>query len=140
MLRLSRLYDLIYNPRHSTGKKGQWFIISAIVISSAFLVISMLFKSYYLVDTSSVARIDEDYYFENIASGLNKTVDVSDCSNITKNLDKFIEFAREEMGKRGKYLEVDYTVNPVCPPKRVVFHLVSLKSHQMTIRDTWTYP
>ncbi|MCD6557494.1 MAG: hypothetical protein J7K31_00475 [Candidatus Aenigmarchaeota archaeon] len=134
MPRLSRSYDLTHNSEHFAGKKGQWFIISAIVISSAFLVISMLFKGYYLIDTSSSATIDEDYYFENIQSDLNNVIDSSDCSNVTKNLNKFIEFAREEMGKKGKYLDVNYTIS--CP---TIFLTASLRSNQMTIQDSWAH-
>ncbi|RLI96999.1 MAG: hypothetical protein DRO96_01810 [Candidatus Aenigmatarchaeota archaeon] len=61
-------------------------------------------------------------------------IDSSDCSNVTKNLNKFIEFAREEMGKKGKYLDVNYTIS--CP---TIFLTASLRSNQMTIQDSWAH-
>ncbi|MCX6819126.1 MAG: hypothetical protein NT129_03970, partial [Candidatus Aenigmarchaeota archaeon] len=51
--------------------KGQWFLISTVMVSAAFLAISFLFEEYFAVDNSAMARIADNYYFDDIKYGLN---------------------------------------------------------------------
>jgi len=81
--------------------KGQWFLISAVIMSSIFLTISIFLKGYYHVDTSKVALTDEDYYFRNIVEELNKTLKNS------YNVDEFIFFVEQKMAERGYLLKIN---------------------------------
>lgn len=93
------------------GSKGQWFIISAIIVSGAFLAISGLFKGYYDIDTSVIGRYNEDYYFKNIKTQFNVVVQDSDCTDMQENLDEFVYFSEQSMQERGYFLFVNYTIN-----------------------------
>jgi len=87
--------------------KGQWFIISAVIASAAFLSISTLFKSYYMIDSTEVMKYNEDFLFNNIKRELNKTVDYSkSLEELENNIKEFIAFVEQEMSKRGYYLEI----------------------------------
>lgn len=81
--------------------KGQWFLISAVIVTGVFLTISFLLKSYYYTDTSKIAVTDEDYYFRNIVYELNKTILSS------YNLDEFISFAEKSMAEKGYLLKIE---------------------------------
>ena len=45
----------------ATGTKGQWFIISAVIATGAFLSISLVLKDFFVVDASNDARTREDF-------------------------------------------------------------------------------
>jgi len=90
--------------------KGQWFIISAVVVSGAFLAISFLFRSYYDTDTSSVTRYDEDFHFQNIKEQFDNTIKLSNCANLEKNLKEFVYFAEQRMQENGYLLVINYTI------------------------------
>ena len=97
--------------------KGQWFIISAVIASSAFLAIAVLFRGYFLVDSSIVTQLDEDSYFNNIKEELYRIKDLdSGCGVETqyeRNVIQFAAFAQDIMAKKGYYLFVNYT--SICP-------------------------
>ena len=125
MLRLSQ----------SAKKKGQWFLVSAVVISGAFLLISTLFKDYLVLDQSAVARMNEDYYFNNIKEQLSKIVNTygySDCNNLNEKLDEFMFFSGERMAERGYYLYVESNVN--CAQQTATFGVL-LASDRMVIYE-----
>jgi hypothetical protein len=92
------------------NSKGQWFLISAVIVSGAFLAISVLFRGYYEIDTSLIAKYNEDYHFQNIKEQFNNIVQVSDCTNMEKNLKEFVYFAEQSMQERGYLLFINYTI------------------------------
>ena len=101
--------------------KGQWFLISAVIITGIFLTISFVLKSYYYVDTSKVAVIDEDYYFKNI---------VEQLKNVVRNggeysINEFIFLSEKMMAEKGYYLEIKRIENGK--------YNVTLKSDRMRI-------
>ncbi len=91
--------------------KGQWFIISAVIASGTFLAISLFFNSYYLIDTSETALIDGSYHFDNVKNGLERTIDLSDCTNMDRNMKTFVHFSKQELAKTGYFLHVEYEIN-----------------------------
>jgi len=98
-------------PRSSRYSKGQWFLISAIIVSGAFLAIAALFRGYYDIDTSTIAQFNEDYYFKNIKDQFNATVQDSNCTDMQENLDEFAYFAQKNMEERGYLLFMNYTID-----------------------------
>ncbi|MFC2142912.1 hypothetical protein ACFLQN_00775 [Candidatus Aenigmatarchaeota archaeon] len=91
--------------------KGQWFIISAVVASGAFLAISVLFRGYFILDSNIISQMDEDFYFQNIKQELYRIEGMQgDCE---RNVVEFAEFAKQSMAKKGYYLFVNYTGS--CP-------------------------
>ncbi len=127
--------------------KGQWFLISAVVISGALLTISVLFRDYFTADASKVALMDEDFYFNDIKYGM-KDILANHCPGNdegARNLKEFIEFSRRKMQEKGYILEVvwsdpdcmDYS-NPNCNINcgntlQQNFPLILLKSDRMEV-------
>lgn len=121
----------------SYKSKGQWYIISAVMITGALLLISFLIKNYFISDPSDVARLREDFLFNNMKEQLNRTVDISSCDDLDSNLNEFVYFTRQRMAEKGVLLLVNFSVSS-CPPKVVTFSM-ALASDKMSINQTWTY-
>ena len=111
------------------SRKGQWFLVSAVIASGTFLAISILFSDYFTADTSKPALIDEDYHFSNVKSGMNRIVQLSDrtavggLTNMDRNLRAFIQFSKQELAEIGYFLHVEYTIND-CNAKKVDFGIL----------------
>lgn len=109
--------------------KGQWFLISAVIASSAFLGISLLVKDYFAVDTSSAAKINNGFYFQSISQQLDnilKNTVVNDspvCINLTTNLDEFRAVAEKAMAAKGLFFDMNYTIKN-CSSKKVNFNFL----------------
>ncbi len=106
----------MFRLSQSNRKKGQWYLISAVMISGAFLVISVLFKNYYIVDSSSSAMLNEDYFFWNIQKGFNDTIDNAgydqpSCINLNRRLDEYIAFSEKQMAEKGYYLFMNKSIS-----------------------------
>ena len=106
----------------SNRKKGQWFLISAVIISGAFLTISVMLKDYMVLDQSAVIKMDEDFYFNEIKEKLYSVIDYEDCDKTEKNINEYIVFAKEKMAEKGYYLhlEVDFDCEPELPPSDIM--------------------
>lgn len=103
--------------------KGQWFIVSAVMATGVFLVISMLFRSYTVIDTSESARVSEDYYFNNVKEQFGAVVTASDCTNMDTNLREYRAFAEREINSLGYRLFLNYTIND-CATQQVTMGLL----------------
>ncbi len=86
-------------------KKGQWFLISAVVATGIFLAIAGVFKTYVDIETSKPSIFNEDYYFENIKQGLYNTASMS-CKS--EDIKEYIEFSKKEMARLGYLLNITY--------------------------------
>jgi hypothetical protein len=98
--------------------KGQWFIISAVIASGVFLGLSMLLKDYFIIDSSSYAMVNNDYYFYNTLDQFRNVVSDTptyvSCINLTTNLDEFRAFTQKELAAKGLFVFMNYTVTPPC--------------------------
>ncbi|MBI3190443.1 hypothetical protein HYZ41_01935 [archaeon] len=94
--------------------KGQWFLISAVVATTIFLVISGLFKSYFVADSSLIARSNEGFYFHNIEQQINNSIYQPDCTMMERSLREFRSFVQKEIEKFGYVAFVNYSY--VCEP------------------------
>ena len=110
--------------------KGQWFLISAVIASGAFLAISILFNNYFIVDTSTPALIDGDYYFNSVKNGINKTIAFSACVNLTRNLDNFVQFNKRELAEVGYFLEIKYTQGVCSASSKGINYAILLTSEK----------
>jgi hypothetical protein len=109
--------------------KGQWFLVSAVIASGAFLAISILFNNYFVVDKSEPALIEGDYYFAVVKSGMNRTIWLSNCTvaggitNMERYLREFVQFSKDELAAVSYFLHVEYTIND-CAAKRVNYGIL----------------
>ena len=121
--------NIIHKGMRERSRKGQWFLVSAVIASGAFLAISLLFNNYFVVDTSEPALIEEDYYFSGVKSGINRTIWFSNCTviegitNMDRNLRNFVQFSKDELAEVGYFLHAEYTIND-CAAKRVNYGIL----------------
>lgn len=110
--------------------KGQWFLISAVVATSAFLAISLLFKGYFVSDATDTAKMNEDYYFHDIRQQFNNVIAQSDCTNMDRNAREFRVFAEREIGNLGYLLFLNFSID--CNAKSYTLGLL-IASERMIV-------
>ncbi len=94
-----------------THKKGQFFVISSIIILLVIYSIVQTLNSNWQTDVSEVQGNDAAEVFKNMEYGINATINVSDYSNIGQNLDTFILFERNALGESyslNSYFNITY--------------------------------
>ena len=92
--------------------KGQWFLISAVIAVSGFLFISGLFKIYFLIDPSDIARMDEDFYLNNVKQQVNNSLlYCPDTVAVDRSLREFRVFAENNINRKGYLFFMNYTYN-----------------------------
>ena len=111
--------------------KGQWFLISAVVATSAFLAISFLFKGYFVSDATDTAKMNEDYYFHNIRQQFNNVIAQSDCTRMDRNAREFRVFAEREIGNLGYLLFLNFSISD-CSTKSYTLGLL-IASERMIV-------
>jgi len=99
--------------KSSRCSKGQWFIISAVVMSGVFLVISSMLKVSFNIDASEVGRRDEGFYFNNILeqAGNLEARCLSGEGIIERDMVEFEAFSRRAMESKGYFFFMNYTIN-----------------------------
>jgi hypothetical protein len=123
-----------FNYETRQRKKGQWFIVSAIIASAALLALSFVFRGYFVTDTSLVQLNDESFYFENIKASIEEVKSVSDCDNIEKSLEELDHFTTESLIKRGILFKHIYDTE--CPIFETVnTRLLLIQSDNMEVWD-----
>lgn len=81
-----------------TPRKGQFFIISAVMILLVLYSVGQSLNSNWQVDVSEVQGNDAAEIFKNIEHGISVTINASDASNIEGHLDAFILSERSAIG------------------------------------------
>ena len=114
----------------SSNSKGQWFIMSAVVVSGIFLAMSILLDNFFSVDTSEVATLNSDLFLLSIEDGLDKTIEQSYCNNLEKNINEFVYFNKKELYSKGYIFDMKYKLDNCA--FEIYFILVS--SEKM---DSW---
>lgn len=117
--------------------KGQWFIISAVVITSFFVVLSGLLRDYSAIDFLPTGTSSEAFYFENVKLMLKNSVTTSppDCGSIEKNLTETIYYTTRKMASLG-YIE-DASFSAVdCAQKKYTITL-SISSNRAKKTETF---
>lgn len=118
--------------------KGQWFILSAVIASAAFLSISMMYRGYMSVDTSEVARVQEDFFFLNIMRELNRTFSYSGSdSELISNFGDFSDFAKQKAIEYGYSLQIS---NTTALRKTGSSLSVNLSTYRIKISKVVTFP
>ena len=105
-------------------QKGQWFLLSAVVATGAFLVISGVFSTYSSIDPSVIARSNENFHFSQIRNQFQNVVSGSQCADLDANLREFTAMARKEMAEHGYLLYINYSLSG-CGVARHGFMLAS---------------
>lgn len=123
--------------------KGQWFLISAVIASSAFLALSLFFKDYFVLDTSSPAKINNDLYLYSISGQLDNIVSTSitndppRCINLTTGIDEFKTLTERTLAPKGLFVFLNYTVLD-CTTNNIVAFDILVASHDEVIYNFTT--
>ncbi len=93
-------------PRLSASRsKGQWFLISAVIATGAFLAISLLYQGYFVTDPSRVLYSDMNQQFLSIRTQLHMLSDNGGwCDPGT--LDNVVRYNTQTMMEKGYFLTV----------------------------------
>ena len=113
------------------SKKGQWFIISAVVLSGVFLSLSVLFKTYSKIDIKQTAT-ETDFYFWNIKEGLQATL-YSGCSE--QKFQEFEKIVKERLEKNGIFVFLNYTGKYDCLTKNSEFGIMLATDNEVLYQN-----
>lgn len=80
------------------ARKGQFFMISAVIILMTFYSIVSALNSNWQTDVSEVRGNAAAIIFENIESGLNKIIAKSPAADMKRNLDSFVIVEKKAIG------------------------------------------
>lgn len=125
------------------SQKGQWFLISAVIASGAFLALSFFFKDYFVLEASFPARNSHDAYLYSLAQQLDNIVgtavtnDPPRCINLTTRLDELKVLAERALAPKGLFVFLNYTVLDCAASNIVAFDLL-VASHDEVIYNFTT--
>lgn len=101
------------------SRKAQFFIISAFTIVTILYFISKWMEPYTIIDTSSIAGMEEPFIFNNIKEKAEYTIKGSkNCEDLKYNLQEYKFFAENYVLEKGYNLDLNYTVAN-CPEEVV---------------------
>ena len=100
-------------PNQLHLSKGQWFIISAVMISGVFLIISSMLRVSFQIDPSDVARRNEYFYFNNVKEQIQNVEKRCNFGegDIKKDMADLEEFSRNFIESRGYFFFMNYTID-----------------------------
>ncbi|MHA1988977.1 MAG: hypothetical protein ACW98D_20345 [Promethearchaeota archaeon] len=99
--------------------KGQFFIISTVIIVSALMVIVQHLYDFGKVDLTNVEEMRELDYIGIVKDTLRNTIIDStrvwgDCSKLNKDLNYSIYFMKNKLKEKGINLEISYNIHSAC--------------------------
>ena len=80
------------------NRKGQFFIISAVMILLTLYSIINALNTNWHTDVSDVRGSETAGIFKNVANGINTTIRASDTTNLKQNLNAFLNVERSAIG------------------------------------------
>ena len=125
-------------PNSLKSRKAQFFILSAFAIITAIYFISKWIEPYTIIDTSSVALMEEPFIFNNIVEKADQTVLISkSAEDLNYNLEEYKSFVLSYVLSKGYSLSFDYDFYPVISniPGGVAFNCIQLKSPTATFAN-----
>lgn len=103
--------------------KGQWYIISAIIVAGALLLISSIIRTY-SYDYSYIIRMQEDFLFKNIEQELEKVLIYSKSyEDLEYNVKHFIAFSQKRVAELGYSLKIVNETSLNLPPAKTRFRI-----------------
>ncbi len=114
----------------SFRSKGQFFIISAVIIGSMIALVTQYLSDYGKVDLTKTRDFYELQNLKYTKDMLTKTLDASSCPNYEEDLVFAENFLRDQLSKKGIKFDASHSVN--CPSVRVVFNLTSSRFFSTT--------
>lgn len=90
--------------------KGQFFIISTVIIVAALIVLVQYLYDYRKVDLTTLEESQELNYIQQVKDNLKSTIDNSDCTRLEQDLTDTEKFLENQMIKQGITLKITHTI------------------------------
>lgn len=94
--------------------KGQFFIISTVIIIAALIIITQYFYDYSKTDLTEISDLQELYYIQDVKDSLTRTVELTDCAYMDSELEYTEDFLKDKLLERGIILTITHD-STVCP-------------------------
>ncbi len=123
------------------GTKGQFFVISIVIITTTLIGVMSMIEAYGDISVTEIHEYEEDKIFRNVVEGLESTAMESGCEYGTdskqprqRNLLDYNKMVGEDLSKHGIRLTVDF--DSFCPTEATV----EMKTHGFETRETVFVP
>lgn len=117
------------------SRKAQFYILSAVAIIGILYFLSRWLEPGTIVDTSSIALMEEPFIFNNIKEKANETVKSSkDCEELEFNLEEYKQFVDDYALEKNYLIDLNYSYS--CPG--IVDFKIKLVSTSMTIASNFS--
>lgn len=101
--------------------KGQFYVISAILLVSILISIQGYFAGYSKSDFTLPLKHSESYFFLNFRQEIQEIVDnPKPCENVKKRLVEFKTFTEKKAREIGYDLNIEYLQLPPCPSRKTI--------------------
>ncbi|MBS3055745.1 MAG: hypothetical protein J4452_04640 [Candidatus Aenigmarchaeota archaeon] len=116
------------------SRKAQFYILSGFVIVGILYSVGRWIEPPTIIDTSSVALLEDPFIFNNIKEKAIQVVKISkSCEELNYNLDEYSKFVRDYVAAKKIALTFSYTVLLPCNPN------VMSTTINMSLRSTQAY-
>ncbi len=117
-------------------RKGQFFIISAVIIASMLLIISHNFSSFSEIVLTKNIEMSELEYIGMIKKSLNDTIKSSDCGRLEDEISAAEDFLSRKLAEQGIEMAAKHQINS-CNSVKLNF---SLSSQNFFSSTEFPYP
>ncbi|MFZ3077855.1 MAG: hypothetical protein WA139_05335 [Candidatus Aenigmatarchaeota archaeon] len=105
-------------------RKGQFFIISAVIIASLLLIISHYFSGFGAISLTESSEMSELGYIGMIKKSLNDTAFISSCGALDEEISSTENFFSRKLAEQGIQMTAAHTIAS-CGSVRFGFNLSS---------------
>lgn len=125
-------------PSLLKSRKAQFFVLSAFAIVSIIYFVSKWMEPYTIIDTSSVAMVEEPFIFNNIVEKANETIYTSKSVDESRyNIQEYKSFVEQYASRKNIKITFDTDGLEFNDPTSVVGSIfIELSSTRMTINKT----
>lgn len=116
--------------------KGQFFIISAVIIASMLLIVSQHFSGFSNIVLTENAEMSELEYIGMVKKSLNNAIKASDCGRLEEEISAAESFLSKKLAEQGIEMSAKHQINS-CSSVKLNF---SLSSQNFFSSTEFLYP
>lgn len=130
----------------SDSAKGQFFVISVVIIATSLIGLVGLIGSYGDMRLTDAHMHRGDDIFRNVKEGINETVENSGCNYgpdgpdgdqpRERDLNEFVETVEKDVREEGMYMDVKVDESTVCDSSNNLTINMSLYSQGLEMSET----
>lgn len=123
-------------PSLSKSRKAEFFILSAFAIVSIIYFMGRWMEPYTIIDTSSVALMEEPFIFNNVVDKTEQTIFISkDPDDLKFNLEEYMQFVDSYASRKNLKITFDTSRLTIGNPTTGSI-LIQMTSPRMTMNRT----